>query len=166
MAPRWFKKVESKAKKLLSHSAPSPSPSLITSQPASGPVTQVTSQSTPSPPTSIDTETLPLLKRLWNQAYDDLKASEPKLIEAYKKILLVGLHRKDLSSITCESTENEIEGALVGPGWTRPDVESSAALEAAIAWVSVCLRLEILLNPVTEVRDNCKGIAYVLSKIE
>lgn len=41
-----------------------------------------------------------------------------------------------------------------------------AAPEAAVAWVGVCLGLEILSNPVTEARDNRKGIAYVLSRME
>ncbi|RSL86770.1 hypothetical protein CDV31_016354 [Fusarium ambrosium] len=41
-----------------------------------------------------------------------------------------------------------------------------AAPEAAVAWVGVCLGLEILSNPVTEERDNRKGIAYVLSRME
>ncbi|KAJ4034158.1 hypothetical protein NW761_012115 [Fusarium oxysporum] len=67
MAPRWFEKVESKAKRLLqvapqeSASAPSPPTSSPTaSQPASEPATQPTSQPTPSPPTSTDSETSPL----------------------------------------------------------------------------------------------------------
>ncbi|KAM6514119.1 hypothetical protein FALCPG4_015281 [Fusarium falciforme] len=41
-----------------------------------------------------------------------------------------------------------------------------AAPEAAVAWVGVCLGLEILSNPITEARDNRKGIAYVLSRME
>ncbi|RKK66423.1 Vegetative incompatibility protein HET-E-1 [Fusarium oxysporum] len=203
MAPRWFEKVESKAKKLLSHSAPSPSPSPTPSQPASEPAARPTSQPTPSPPTSTDSETSPLLnlqERLWNQAYDELKTSEPKLVEAYEKILSIGLHRKDPSSLTCESTENEIEGAretrcrqmqqLVRDGLDRTQKAASikrgideglqavqvvrgivdktiqAAPEAAIAWVGVCLGLEILSNPVTEPCYNRNGIAYVLSRME
>ncbi|KAM5528230.1 nwd1 protein [Fusarium oxysporum f. sp. phaseoli] len=203
MAHRWFEKVESKAKKLLSHSAPSPSPSPTPSQPASEPAARPTSQPTPSPPTSTDSETSPLLniqERLWNQAYDELKTSEPKLVEAYEKILSIGLRRKDPSSVTCESTENEIEGAretrcrqmqqLVRDGLDRTQKAASikrgideglqavqavrgivdkaiqAAPEAAIAWVGVCLGLEILSNPVTEARYNRNGIAYVLSRME
>ncbi|RKK57406.1 Vegetative incompatibility protein HET-E-1 [Fusarium oxysporum] len=203
MAPRWFEKVESKAKKLLSHSAPSPSPSPTPSQPASEPAARPTSQPTPSPPTATDSKTSPLLnlqERLWNQAYDELKASEPKLVEAYEKILSVGLHRKDPSSVTCESTENEIEGAretrcrqmqqLVRDGLDRTQKAASikrgideglqavqavrgivdkaiqTAPEAAVAWVGVCLGLEILSNPVTEARYNRNGIAYVLSRME
>ncbi|RFN45007.1 nwd1 protein [Fusarium flagelliforme] len=203
MAPRWFEKVESKAKKLLSPSAPSPSPSPTPSQPASEPAARPTSQPAPSPPTSTDSETLPLpnlRERLWNQAYDELKASEPKLVEAYEKILSVRLHRNDPSSITCESTENEIAGAqetrrhqmqqLVQDGLDRTQKAASikrgideglqavqavrgivdkaiqAAPEAAVAWVGVCLGLEILSNPVTEARSNRNGIAYVLSRME
>ncbi|KAF4987184.1 hypothetical protein FGRMN_10500, partial [Fusarium graminum] len=46
------------------------------------------------------------------------------------------------------------------------DSAVKAAPEAAVAWVGVCLGLEILSNPVTEARANRKGIAYVLSRIE
>ncbi|KAF5701324.1 NWD1 [Fusarium mundagurra] len=217
MAPNLFEKAKFKARRLL-HAAPpksafappesafAPSPptsSPIQSQPASESATQPTSQPTPSPPTWTDSQTSPLpnlQERLWNQAYDELKASEPKLVEAYEKILSVGLHRKDPSSVTCESTENEIEGAretrcrqmqqLVWDGLDRTQKAASikreiddglqavqavrgivdkaiqATPEAAIAWVGVCLGLEILSNPVTEARYNRNGIAYVLSRME
>ncbi|KAH7247364.1 uncharacterized protein BKA55DRAFT_739393 [Fusarium redolens] len=210
MAPSLFEKAKFKARRLLqpapreSTSTPSPPiPSPTPSQPASEPATQPTSQPTPSPPTSTDAETSPLpslQERLWNQAYDELKASEPKLVEAYEKILSVGIHRNDPSSVTCESTENEIGGAretrcrqmqqLVQDGLDRTQKAASfkrgideglqavqavrgivdkavhAAPEAAVAWIGVCLGLEILSNPVTEARYNRKGIAYVLSRME
>ncbi|EXK78038.1 hypothetical protein FOQG_17268 [Fusarium oxysporum f. sp. raphani 54005] len=210
MAPSLFEKAKSKARRLL-HAAPqesasAPSPPTTSStppQPASEPATRPTSQPTPSPLTSADSETLPLpnlQERLWNQAYDELKASEPKLVEAYEKILSVGLHRNDPSSVTCESTENEIGGApetrhrqmqqLVQDGLDRTKKAASikrsideglqavqavrgivdkaiqAAPEAAVAWVGVCLGLEILSNPATEARYNRNGIAYVLSRME
>ncbi|KAM6506442.1 hypothetical protein FSOLCH5_013423 [Fusarium solani] len=46
------------------------------------------------------------------------------------------------------------------------DKAVQVAPEASIAWVGVCLGLEILSNPVTEARDNRKGIVYVLSRME
>lgn len=134
----------------------------------------------PSPPTSTDSETslLPSLQeRLWNQAYDELKASEPKLVEAYERILSAGLRQNYSSSITSESTENEIGRTretrcrqmqqLVQEGLDRTRKEASikqgideglqavqavrgivdkavqAAPEAAVAWVGVCLGLEV-----------------------
>ncbi|XP_044716306.1 NACHT domain-containing protein [Hirsutella rhossiliensis] len=39
-----------------------------------------------------------------------------------------------------------------------------AAPKAAVAWVGVCLGLEILSNPITETSINRRGIAYVLSR--
>ncbi|PNP81052.1 hypothetical protein FNYG_05519 [Fusarium nygamai] len=203
MPPRWFEKVESKAKKLLSPSAPSPLPSSIASEPASESAARRIPQPTPSLTTSTDTQTSPLpslQEQLWNQAYDELKANQPKLVEAYEKILSVRLHRNDLSSITYVSTENEIEGAretrcrqmqqLVRDGLDRTQIAASikrgideglqavqavrgivdkaikAAPEAAIAWVGVCVGLEILSNPITEARCNRDGIAYVLARME
>ncbi|KAH6977632.1 hypothetical protein EDB80DRAFT_264764 [Ilyonectria destructans] len=184
MAPRWFEKVESKAKRLLP--AP-PSPP----------------QPTPSPPISTDSNTSPLpslQERLWNQAYDELKAGEPKLVEAYERILSAELCRNDSTSVASRPTENEIGRSrdtrrhqmqqLVQAGLDRTQKQASikrgideglqavqavrgivdkavhAAPEAAVAWVGVCLGLEILSNPVTEARDNRKGIAYVLSRME
>ncbi|KAI8648966.1 Vegetative incompatibility protein HET-E-1 [Fusarium keratoplasticum] len=210
MASRWLEKAKSKARRLRQAapqepaSAPSPAtPSSTPSQPASQPATRRTSQQTPSPPTSTNYETSPLpslQERLWNQAYDELKSSEPKLVEAYERVLSAGLRRNDSSSVTSESTENEIGRTretrcrqmqqLVQEGLDRTRKEASikrgiheglqavqavrgivdkavqAAPEAAVAWVGVCLGLEILSNPVTEARDNRRGIAYVLSRME
>ncbi|KAL6406189.1 hypothetical protein AUP68_10357 [Ilyonectria robusta] len=183
MAPRWFEKVESKAKRLL-QAPPSPQP-------------------TPSPPISTDSNTSPLpslQERLWNQAYDELKVGEPKLVEAYERILSAELCRNDSTSVASRPTENEIGRSrdtrrhqmqqLVQAGLDRTQKQASikrgideglqavqavrgivdkavhAAPEAAVAWVGVCLGLEILSNPVTEARDNRKGIAYVLSRME
>ncbi|KAJ4221159.1 hypothetical protein NW757_014473 [Fusarium falciforme] len=210
MAPRWLEKAKSKVIRprqaasqgsTPAHSSQSPSPT--PSHSVSQPTTRSTSQPTPSLPTSTDAETPPLpslQERLWNEAYDELKASEPKLVEAYEKILSAELRRNDSSSVTFESTENEIGRTqetrcrqmqqLVQEGLDRTQKQASikrgideglqavqavrgivdkavqAAPEAAVAWVGVCLGLEILSNPVTEARDNRKGIAYVLSRME
>ncbi|GKU11001.1 unnamed protein product, partial [Fusarium langsethiae] len=188
--------------KRLATAAPSPISSRSASPTSAQQAAQPTSQPPPSPPTSTDAETSPLpslQERIWNQAYDELKASEPKLVEAYEKILSVKLHGNDPSSV-CESTENDISKVretrscqmqkLVrdGLGWTQKeasikegigeglqiiqqmkgivDKAIQAAPEAAIAWVSVCLGLEILSNTVTESRDNRDGITYVLLRMD
>ncbi|KAH8646435.1 hypothetical protein BGZ61DRAFT_65069 [Ilyonectria robusta] len=210
MASRWVEKAKSKARRLLqpapqdSASAPSPATSSPTpSRPPSELATRPTSQPTPSPPTSTDSKTSPLpslQERLWNQAYDELKASEPKVVEAYEKILSAELCRNDSTSVASRPTENEIGRIretrcrqmqqLVQEGLDRTQKAASikrgideglqavqavrgivdkavqAAPEAAVAWAGVCLVLEILSNPVTEARDNRKGIAYVLSRME
>ncbi|KAH7119429.1 hypothetical protein B0J13DRAFT_486504, partial [Dactylonectria estremocensis] len=212
MAPHLVEKAKSKLGRLrpaapqdsASTSSP-PTPSPTPSRPASEPLTQTqsTSQPTTSLPASTDTETSPLPRlqqRLWNEAYDNLKESEPKDIEAYERILSAELHRNNSSSVTSEPTENEISSTretrcrqiqqLVKEGLNRTEKEAAikqgidkglqvvqavrgiidnavhASPEAAIAWVGVCLGLEILSNPVTESRDNRKGIAYVLSRME
>ncbi|KFA80387.1 hypothetical protein S40288_09853 [Stachybotrys chartarum IBT 40288] len=157
----------------------------------------------PSSFTSTDSDISPLStlqERLWNQAYDELKASEPKLVEAYEMILSTGLRQNNSRSVASELTGNEIGRSrdtrrhqmqqLVQAGLDRTQKQVSikrgideglqamqamrgivdkavhAAPEAAIAWVGVCLGLEILSNPVTEARDNRKGIAYILSRME
>ncbi|RKK76434.1 Vegetative incompatibility protein HET-E-1 [Fusarium oxysporum] len=208
MAPILFEKAKFKARRLLqaapqeSASAPSPpTPPPTPSRPASQPSTRPTSQ--PSPPTSTDSDTPPLptlQERLWNQAYDEVKANEPKLVEAYEQILSAELCRNDSPSVASRPTENEIGRTretryrqmqqLVQEGLDRTQKAASikrgideglqavqavrgivdkavhAAPEAAVAWVGVCFGLEILSNPVTEARDNRKGIAYVLARME
>ncbi|KAH7187792.1 NACHT domain-containing protein [Fusarium oxysporum] len=208
MAPILFEKAKFKARRLLqaapqeSVSTPSSlTPSSTPSRPASQPSTRPTSQ--PSPPTSTDSDTPPLpslQERLWNQAYDELKASEPKLVEAYEQILSAELCRNDSASVASRPTKNEIGMTpktryrqmqqLVQEGLDRTQRAASikrgideglqavqavrgivdkavhAAPEAAVAWVGVCFGLEILSNPVTEARDNRKGIAYVLARME
>ncbi|WKT54165.1 hypothetical protein QSH57_004749 [Fusarium oxysporum f. sp. vasinfectum] len=209
MAPSLFGKVKSKGRKWF-QAAPqessTPSPQTLSptsSRPASQLATRPTSQPTPSPPTSTDSDTssLPSLQeRLWNEAYDGLKASEPKLVGAYEKILSAELDRNKSTSATSESTKNEIDSSretrrrqmqqLVKAGLDRTQKQASikqgineglqavqavrgivdkavqAAPEAAIAWVGVCLGLEVFSNPVTEARDNREGIAYVMSRME
>ncbi|KAL6409963.1 hypothetical protein AUP68_06370 [Ilyonectria robusta] len=196
MAPRWLEKAKSKidrprqAAPQEPASAPSPpTPSPTPSRPASQPATRPTAQPTTSPPTSTDSETsrLPSLQeRLWNQAYDELKASETKLVEAYERILSAELDRNDSSPVASEPTEHEIGRTreircrqmqqLVQEGLDRTQKQASiirgmdegmqavqavrgivgkavhTAPEAAVAWVGICLGLEvyILSNPVTE----------------
>ncbi|EEU33805.1 uncharacterized protein NECHADRAFT_89121 [Fusarium vanettenii 77-13-4] len=209
MAPRLIEKVRFRARRLLqapqeSASASSPTPSPTPSRSPSQPTTRPTSQPTSSSlPTSTDSKTssLPSLQeRLWNEAYDALKANELKLVGEYEKILSAKLHENDPSSVPRESTDNEIGETpgtrcgqmqqLVQAGLDRTQKQASikrgideglqaiqavrgimdnavkVAPEAAVAWVGVCLGLEILSNPITEARENRKGIAYVLSRME
>jgi N-terminal domain of NWD NACHT-NTPase len=63
-------------------------------------------------PTTSDTvpfTSLSLPERLWNQAYEDLKAKEDKWVVAYERILSRELKRENSSSTDLESQKNEIE---------------------------------------------------------
>lgn len=50
-----------------------------------------------------------LRERLWNQAYDELKADESDIVDAYEKILSRELSGGDSSSTSLASQKNEIE---------------------------------------------------------
>jgi hypothetical protein len=50
-----------------------------------------------------------LPERLWNQAYDELKAEKDKWVEAYERVLSRELKGGDLSSTDLESQKNVIE---------------------------------------------------------
>lgn len=187
MAHRWLNKVKSKVKRpqqaaaqepALTHSPPTPSPA--PSWAASKLAIRAASQPTPSLPTSTESETSPLpsiQERLWNQAYDELKESEAKLVKAYERILSAELDRNDSSFVVSESTEYEIGKTreercrqmqqLVQGGLDRTQKQASikrrideglqavqsvrgivdkavqASPEAAVAWVGVCLGLEV-----------------------
>uniref|UniRef100_A0A0B7JQF2 NACHT domain-containing protein n=1 Tax=Bionectria ochroleuca TaxID=29856 RepID=A0A0B7JQF2_BIOOC len=204
MAPRWFGKVGFSAKKPVQAPQPS-SASSAPSPPQSGSSTAIQAISRPtacpSPATDSTICSLPTLQeRLWNEAYDELASSEPKLAEAYENIISTELYRSDPAPVTNQPMENRIERTrearcrqmqqLVQQGLNRTEKAASlkrgideglqaveavrevvdkaihAAPEAAIAWAGVCLGLEILSNPITEARDNRKGIAYILSRME
>jgi hypothetical protein len=89
MASSWIKKVKSKIK--ARPQTPPPETAL-------------------SSPVSIDTKTsLPSLQeRLWNQAYDELKASEHRVVDTYETILSAGLNLNDSAAAGLGSTKNEI----------------------------------------------------------
>jgi len=49
------------------------------------------------------------MKRLWNRAYDELKANRDKWVDAYEKILSCKLRGDDSSSTNLELQENKME---------------------------------------------------------
>ncbi|KAH6885000.1 NACHT domain-containing protein [Thelonectria olida] len=170
MAPR-FEKFEFRIRSLWqtppSESAlgrPStPSPTL--SQPASQP--------TPSPLASSDSEiSLPSLQeRLWNQAYDELKASEPKVVgtneigktretrcRQMQQLVRAGLERTQKEASIKRGIDEGLQAVQTVRGIVDKAVQASP--EAAVAWVG-----GILSNPVTEGCINHQGIAYVLSRM-
>ncbi|OAQ57699.1 nacht and wd domain-containing protein [Pochonia chlamydosporia 170] len=133
-----------------------------------------------------------LQERLWNQAYDELKASEPKAVDAYETILsnelCPGNNMQNEIGKTPDTRCQQMQ-QLVHAGLNRTLKEASikqgigecmeavqalrgivgqaiqAAPQAAVAWVGVCIGLEIISKPVTEALSNRKGISYVLSRV-
>ncbi|KAF7524678.1 hypothetical protein G7054_g11335 [Neopestalotiopsis clavispora] len=206
MAPRWIKKLKIKSKKLWHHAHPAPSLPIspaIPSQPVGPSAGPLSSRIAPSSSivASPDKPLLPTVQaRLWNQAYDALKTSEPKLVGAYEKGLSAEFGADHLTPVTSDSDQNEIsvshetrqrqmqkllqdgldktqKQALIKGGineglkvvqTVREIAEKavSAIPEAAVAWVGVCLGLQILSNSVTEALDNREGIIYVLSRVD
>jgi hypothetical protein len=112
---------KSKAKKLLKVAAREPGPdsssptaSSMPTQPALEAATRPSPQATHSPPASTDPETSPLpnlQERIWNQAYDELKANEPKVVGAFEKIVSAELRRNEMSHESTDRTENDMTGS-------------------------------------------------------
>ncbi|KAH7124420.1 hypothetical protein EDB81DRAFT_912810, partial [Dactylonectria macrodidyma] len=167
MAPGWFRKIKSKLRSkqqtpplelaFASPSTPSPTPAPTTpsqptiSQPASKPASKPafkpaprpTPRPTLSPPASANPETSSpsLQERLWNQAYDELKVNEPKVVEEYEKILSAELHRGESTSVTFEPRENEI-GQTQETRWRQMQHLVQGGLERTQKEVAIKQRID------------------------
>lgn len=64
-----------------------------------------------SPPaTEPEPSPLPSLQeKIWNQAYDDARTIEPKLVERFEKLVFAELHRNETSAEFVDRTENEMK---------------------------------------------------------
>jgi hypothetical protein len=60
-------------------------------------------------PTPLDSAASPIVERLWDQAYEDLKTDESLLVIAYEKLLSRNLDRNATDSVASESQDNAIE---------------------------------------------------------
>jgi hypothetical protein len=148
--------------------------------------TQPPQQATPSP-LAAELETLPLpslQEKIWNKTYDELRANEPKVVDAFEKIVSAELRRDETSAKSADRVTNDVttnrEARLhqmrqfVQNGIDRTKKEASikqgiddvlqavhavrgimdravhAAPEAAVAWATVCLGLEVSDSVLTE----------------
>ncbi|KAK1998249.1 hypothetical protein LX36DRAFT_719328 [Colletotrichum falcatum] len=150
MSPQWLKKFKSSFRKSNSASPHiSPPPTLI-------------SQSSSPLQTPISTANN-LKERLWNQAYDNLKRSESKIVEAYQKILLDRLPSD--SHDPTATPENHIRPE-VQERWLQMEGLVQAGLEKTEKDAASKQKIsDILANLVTESGINRDGIAYVVSKM-
>lgn len=83
-----------------------PLPTLPPASELSSPKSQPTSSAFIS--TDLETKSSPnLQERIWNQAYDELRANESEVIDAFEKILLLKINGQT-SQRPVESTENNI----------------------------------------------------------
>ncbi|KAH8656463.1 WD40-repeat-containing domain protein [Ilyonectria robusta] len=96
----------------------------------SPPQPALTTSETPSPSASPGPEISPqsLQERLWNQAYDELKANESKTVQAYEKILTCELKGGDPTSMGFATQGNEIEQTQKGR-WGQMEQVVRAGLE-------------------------------------
>ncbi|PNP54991.1 hypothetical protein THARTR1_04680 [Trichoderma harzianum] len=143
-------------------------------------------ETAPSVQVPIDTSLPNLQERLWNRAYDELKTSEPKAVNAYETILSNRLRpeespeneigktpdtrRRQMQQLVQDGLENSRKEAsikqAIGEGLDVVqsvkeivDKAIQAVPQAAIAWTS------ILSKPITEARTNRDGIAYIVSRM-
>jgi hypothetical protein len=91
-----------------------------------------------------------LQERLWNQAYDELKAEESAIVDAYEKFLSAQLQEDGRSRAT--TTENEIEPAerrwhqmerliYVGLQRTEKDAAAKQGIRDVLQTVNIVKRM-------------------------
>ena len=100
--PQSPKQVTSIAQPASSVQQPATTVSAEPPTPTASPAPTATSDTVASNPPSLP-------ERLWDRAYDELKAKESKLVAAYEKILSRELKEGDSSSVTSGLCENAIE---------------------------------------------------------
>ncbi|KAM6510256.1 hypothetical protein FALCPG4_017880 [Fusarium falciforme] len=173
MAPKWLQALRPK------RSSRSPSPSGGTRQntpshpapPQPEPSSSTPAPIAPEPQASLVVLSVTALKdsirtRIWNSAYDKVKEDEPRLVEAYEKILSVQLG--------LEKTEKEVKAKEKIKEGIQPikNIKDFVALAvkseptAAVAWVGITTFMEIITNPVTEPGINRDGIKHVLETVQ
>ncbi|KFA81663.1 hypothetical protein S40288_09150 [Stachybotrys chartarum IBT 40288] len=143
---------------------PLPAPSQLAAKPAATPAVQVTSQPLPSPTTSkdINTRTPPnLQERIWNQAYDNLKESEPKVVDAFERILSAELQPNESHQMQ-QLVQNGLERTKKVATVKRGTDEGLQAVQAVRGIVNSAM----VSNPITEANSNRQGIIYILSRVE
>ncbi|KAM0451733.1 hypothetical protein ACHAO4_005690 [Trichoderma viride] len=135
-------------------------------------------------------------ERIWNEAYDGLKAEEPKLVQACEKILSLKLIGDSTVSMDQVSEKNVIQEENVsirraqmyqlidnGVNKTMQEANIKGNIgiamqvvnatkkligdtikdipQAALPWAIVCVSLEILTNPISQIEANHKAIKYI-----
>ncbi|KAH7350019.1 WD40-repeat-containing domain protein [Plectosphaerella cucumerina] len=210
-----FQKFRQKVRKLADRSSPrSASPGQSTSAAVSQPVitpeisptnagrssprtaspAQSTSAAVPQSAAASELSPSTLQERLWNQAYDGVKGDEPKIAEAYERLLSATLQDDRGSPLASNNKDQLTERGrqmerLVEIGLQRTDKAAAAKTKvadgvetvmtvkdlvskavqavpaAAVAWVGVCFALEVLSNSLTESSANRKGLVYVVSRM-
>ncbi|KAF5013701.1 hypothetical protein FDECE_300 [Fusarium decemcellulare] len=147
-------------------------------QQSAEPLLQLQKQAASPPPAITPKE---IRGVIWNAAYDKVREDQPKVVEAYEKILSVQLD--------AETRQSQMEG-LVDKGLERTEKEAraketikdgmqlvknvkdiadrtvKAEPTAVVAWVGITACMEIVTNPVSEPGINRDGIKYVLERVE
>ncbi|KAL4996715.1 WD40-repeat-containing domain protein [Aspergillus recurvatus] len=159
------------------------------------------SQGVTNPPENDETVTpdvnsnkLGIAEKLWNDAYDSLKAHDTELVTAYERVLsreLYATSSADARDNAIESTDTwkrqiqmeklvQIGMQRTGGGNARVEKTMQSVLglgnvigtalqpvpQAALAWVGVSLILQMLVNPATETRANREGVSYIAARMD
>ncbi|KAK4075003.1 uncharacterized protein Triagg1_4667 [Trichoderma aggressivum f. europaeum] len=130
-----------------------------------------------------------LAEQLWDRAYDDLKAQDAALIQAYEKILsskleATGSGQNIIAQNDAHTRRNQMRQLIhhglnktakeaklkeaIGIALSTKDIITNAVQavpQAALAWTGVCVALEMMQNPIAATKANREGIEYVVRRM-
>ncbi|KAJ4180706.1 hypothetical protein NW755_011601 [Fusarium falciforme] len=153
MAPKWLQALRPK------RSSRSPSPPGGTCQdtpPQPGPSSSAPTPIAPEPKTSpavpsVNAPKDPIRTRIWNSAYDKVKEDEPRLVEAYEKILSVQLSDHNPAPLDGASTNVIKQDAGARQDQMKQLVDKG--LEKTETEVKVKEKIKEGMQPIKNIKD-------------
>lgn len=94
---------------------------------------------------------------------NEIEQDVEKRQKQMRQLVQNGSQRINKETDTKQSIQSGIKVAMVLKEVVDKAVQASH--EAALAWVGVCIGLQILMNPLTEASSNRQGIKYVVSRM-
>ena len=145
-------------------------------QAATAAVLTPTATSVPIATSDTTSDPLSLPEQLWDRAYNEFRAKEPKLVDAYEKILSCELKEADSSSVALELCENTIEQTnlmtrrsqmerLVQAGLKKTDREDKLKRDIGGAMQGVLSLKDIIgsaLQPMPQAAIVWTGVCFAL----
>ncbi|KAI4611099.1 uncharacterized protein J4E87_010618 [Alternaria ethzedia] len=98
-----------------------------------------------------------------NTQINKISLEQPRSLQM-RQLVASGLLRTEKAAATNEAVAQGLQVFNV----VKDSVATAtrASPEASIAWVPICLALDILMNPLTQQSSNRDGIAYVVSRMD
>ncbi|KAH6989033.1 WD40-repeat-containing domain protein [Ilyonectria sp. MPI-CAGE-AT-0026] len=95
---------------------------------------------------------------------NDIGQTREERSHQMQELVRLGLEKTAKGASVKQGIEGGLQTATIMKGIVDKAVQASP--EASVAWVGVCLALDILSNPITEAGINRRGVSYVVSRMD